>query len=153
MSSSGPEGSQFTKASEACPGGKVFVCPAGSPQLERPGEEETADRPFPAFQKMLCVCHGRASAEGQPWAKSCCLPRAGGRREAGGPGRSSGWMELAGIGWSAAGRGRSGGGEGRQEGGVPPRLADGARFWYFNLGFSFWPFVKSSDLMMRLFFL
>lgn len=69
------------------------------------------------------------------------------------PGGSSGWMELAGMGWSAAGRGRSGGGEGRQEGGVPPRLADGAHFWYFNLGFSFWPFVKSSDLMMRLFFL
>ena len=20
-----------------------------------------------------------------------------------------------------------------------PRLSDGARFWYFNLGFSFWP--------------
>ena len=59
-----------------------------------------------------------------------------GKRGAGGEQRGGGWS-------GAVGRRRL----------STPRLTDGARFWYSNPGLSFWPFMKSSDLMMRLFFL
>lgn len=40
-----------------------------------------------------------------------------------------------------------------RKGPATPRLTGGARFWYSDRVCRFWPFMKSSDLMMRLFFL